>query len=949
VDMLDHLNVAIGSGAASPDASSIMLREPQRSVPKTAFVKQVLDVAGPWSSIRWEDTTPLGLFDLWPGKATLWEMTCLLQADWYIVPQQRDTRYIEAAVLDHPGRRQLVMDNVRNVVDVQSIPFDRYDVIVTVDPILDIPKRPGTLLAYYIAEHGDPLYKDSLERPIGSYDLFLDHMLNASQTLENLPQAVSFPYLRDPEKMCAVFGDRDKEESVWIDWRTLEALGLKRHDDGLVDAAAAAIEKRLGIPVRCKSDHLGILFGISDPPKWGDGGGYLGKLARSKYYVSVGREHGAGQGLCDAASLGCICVGEVSKAFHRILCHPECLCEDMTEMLHRLRRIIESPKLQKDVLSWQDIQLREHFVDRPVSLLKDALNMKVRVSPVVSKVAANASDLPERIVRPVQFVSQHSRAAKDTAKVVMTSGALGHYNGGTKIYNTWVKMLRKNGTDAVIATLDGKYEPWLVHHQPVVGYADVSRYREEGHDIRIISSWLDTPGLEQLIAEGRFYYFDAELKWTLEFRDKLDDFLRRNKIAAIATHSRYMQSWYMANYGIKPTLINEWSDESVFYEDSGRRIAGRIGCMPDPSPEYTEAFAFLADRAAEYGRGAELVKISGDEQNVADLLRTADIFVGLNPGKHPFWGEGCPRTQQEALHCGCVLVAYDCLGNREYLYDNWTGLMVPSGDVDGLWEAVKSLLEDAETKERLRAGGKNIARGLFSERNKYKPVSSFLGLADDAKTKPGCGITHEELSSIFPRPFWLAAEEVPFLGRAAADARKTILEIGCAYGGSTTVFLLNKRDGVQLHSIDPFIADSKGGVQANMQDCRQSVAQALVKGGRSDALGDWHLVNGYSHDVVASWDNEIDMLFIDGSHHYEDVKRDFRQWSRFVAANGRILIHDSRKDNIADDPLDEKFSRGWAGPTRFVEELKASPDFELVDTCYSISVFARREVIIQKR
>ena len=103
-------------------------------------------------------------------------------------------------------------------------------------------------------------------------------------------------------------------------------------------------------------------------------------------------------------------------------------------------------------------------------------------------------------------------------------------------------------------------------------------YREEGYDIRIISAWLDTPGLEELIAEGQFYYFDAELKWTLEFRDKLDDFLRRDKIAAIATHSRYIQSWYMANYGVKPTVISEWSDESVFYEDSGRRIPGRIGC-----------------------------------------------------------------------------------------------------------------------------------------------------------------------------------------------------------------------------------------------------------------------------------------------------------------------------------------------------------------------------------
>jgi len=578
------------------------------------------------------------------------------------------------------------------------------------------------------------------------------------------------------------------------------------------------------------------------------------------------------------------------------------------------------------------------FVDKYLDRFPDDAEVRQ-----LSRKLADESSLSQGDTRTFQSMSGRQNSRKDATKVVLTSGALQRFNGGTKIYNLWAKLLRHKGIDANIATEDGSYEEWLVSHEPVISYKDVGDFRDRGQDVRVVSGWLNTQGLEQLVGDGQFYFFDAELAWTLRFRDKLDYYLNKNKIARIGTHSRYIQSWYMANYRIKPILINEWSDESVFYDDPSRRIPGRIGCMPDESPHDKEAFDFFAEKVREYGRGAELITVSGDEQRVADLLRTVDIFAGFNPGKHPFWGEGCPRTQQEALHCGCVLAAFNCLGNREYLYDNWTGLMVPPGDVESLWISVKSLLENPELKERLRANSKSIARGVFSEANKYELVNSFLGLDCDAKSESVSRITKEELSLIFARPFWLGQEEVPYLAEKAAGAGNTIVEIGCAFGGSTTVFLLNKTEDAQVYSIDPFVLDSKGGVQATMDGCRYAVAQALRAEQRDDALDDWHLIGGYSHDVVGSWNKEIDLLFIDGSHHYEDVRRDFQQWSRFLAADGRILIHDSRRDNIAEDPSDQKFSRGWMGPTRLADELKLSADFELVDTCYSINVFVRKQ------
>ena len=34
---------------------------------KVAFVKQLLDTHGPWASVRWQETSPLELLDVWPG------------------------------------------------------------------------------------------------------------------------------------------------------------------------------------------------------------------------------------------------------------------------------------------------------------------------------------------------------------------------------------------------------------------------------------------------------------------------------------------------------------------------------------------------------------------------------------------------------------------------------------------------------------------------------------------------------------------------------------------------------------------------------------------------------------------------------------------------------------------------------------------------------------------
>ncbi len=48
----------------------------------------------------------------------------------------------------------------------------------------------------------------------------------------------------------------------------------------------------------------------------------------------------------------------------------------------------------------------------------------------------------------------------------------------------------------------------------------------------------------------------------------------------------------------------------------------------------------------------------------------------------------------------------------------------------------------------------------------------------------------------------------------------------------------------------------------------------------------------HDNSFTMPWDKEIDVLFIDGDHTYEGVKKDFEKFEPFVKEGGLILMHD---------------------------------------------------------
>jgi hypothetical protein len=89
---------------------------------------------------------------------------------------------------------------------------------------------------------------------------------------------------------------------------------------------------------------------------------------------------GAGQALADAAAVGCICMGQADRPYHRLLCHPSCLCEDMAQLPSKLRIVRQSADLRQEVLAWQDQNLERHFHSGPLALLFKAIQLKRQAS-----------------------------------------------------------------------------------------------------------------------------------------------------------------------------------------------------------------------------------------------------------------------------------------------------------------------------------------------------------------------------------------------------------------------------------------------------------------------------------------------------------------------------------------------------------------------------------------
>jgi len=139
-----------------------------------------------------------------------------------------------------------------------------------------------------------------------------------------------------------------------------------------------------------------------------------------------------------------------------------------------------------------------------------------------------------------------------------------------------------------------------------------------------------------------------------------------------------------------------------------------------------------SDHARDIGRAlrdlradpalAKRVRLLGRREDVAELLRAADIFT------LPSHREGMPRSILEAMMTALPVVATDIRGSREEVLDGDTGILVPVKDFQALARALNRLVEDPSLRRAMGQAGHQRARALYDEVLVIRRQIALLGL-----------------------------------------------------------------------------------------------------------------------------------------------------------------------------------------------------------------------------
>ena len=141
------------------------------------------------------------------------------------------------------------------------------------------------------------------------------------------------------------------------------------------------------------------------------------------------------------------------------------------------------------------------------------------------------------------------------------------------------------------------------------------------------------------------------------------------------------------------------------------------------------------------------------------------------------------------------------------------------------------------------------------------------------------------------------------------------VEIGSARGRSTCFIgmALKENGRGKLFAIDPHQL-------TNWNDYKSVDTFEIIM----NNLAALHITNQVeivrmtSEEAARGWSRQIDMIFIDGDHTYDGIKRDWELFVPHLTTFGVVIFHDT----IWDLRPDPRWSRSDMGVPRFVDELR---------------------------
>jgi len=136
-----------------------------------------------------------------------------------------------------------------------------------------------------------------------------------------------------------------------------------------------------------------------------------------------------------------------------------------------------------------------------------------------------------------------------------------------------------------------------------------------------------------------------------------------------------------------------------------------------------------------------------------------------------------------------------------------------------------------------------------------------------------------------------------------------IAEIGAFKGQGTCSFLNQLRAFEDLNNITFYAIDTFEGSEEHESELEEDgtpLIEHFMKNTAPYAASHENInrsnklerVHGYSHEVAENFKEELDAIFIDAAHDYDNVMRDLRSWHPHLKEGGYFLGHDYDWDEV---------------------------------------------------
>jgi hypothetical protein len=304
------------------------------------------------------------------------------------------------------------------------------------------------------------------------------------------------------------------------------------------------------------------------------------------------------------------------------------------------------------------------------------------------------------------------------------------YCGGEKLLNNLVLLLRRHGYDAYMVSMDGTHSGWLVEHAPFLSLPEFVRRTGETQSIRCVTSWVRAEAFLQHCPG--FYFWDQELATTTRSQfPVLARWMRKKRILATAGLNRSIQAWHMAIFERRTSLLRTLVDEKHWKPDEARRKVHRVGYMDEGNltPTFIETIKRITESK---GLSLEFFRLEGVEAEIIGGMQTCAVFLAMNVGKSPLWGEGGPMTPHEAMACGTVPVCFDMNGPWELIQQGYNGIVVPRIQPERMAEELLRIYAEPGRLEFLSKNALAVFQTSHTMESRWPSVCEFLQLPEKA-------------------------------------------------------------------------------------------------------------------------------------------------------------------------------------------------------------------------